>query len=99
MTTTTAPMGAQELPIWVISDDAALLARADKALQGKHVACELDQPDPEDPRGGVVELWSTGDPAHVVALQRLLAGAGIPSVTVCTTETPADLDAEPPELA
>jgi len=93
-TTTTAPTGAPEQPIRVIADDAALLARAARALHGKHVVCNLDEPDPDDPCDGVVELWSIGDHTHVAELQRLLAAAGIPS-TVLTTEV---LDPATPEV-
>ena len=105
MTTTTAPRsageavvpGEPELPIWVIADDAALLARAARVLQGEHVELVLDEPGDGDPRDGVVELWSIGDHARVADLQRMLAGAGIPSVVSTTevldpttTETPRD---------
>jgi len=96
MTTTTAPAPVI-LPTRVSTDDAALLARAARVLHGRHVVCNLDEPDPDDPCDGVVELWSIGDHAGAVELQQLLAGAGIPSVVLATevldpttTETPRD---------
>jgi len=96
MTTTTAPAPVI-LPTRVSTDDAALLARAARVLHGRHVVCNLDEPDPDDPCDGVVELWTIGDHARVAELQRLLAAAGIPSVVLTTevldpitTETPAD---------
>jgi len=106
MTTTTAPRSAAPvhparrplLPIWVIADDAALLARAARVLQGEHVELVLDEPGDGDPRDGVVELWASGDHAAAGDLQRLLAGAGIPAVVTGvevldpdTTEAPAAL--------
>ncbi len=75
MTTTTTAPAPVILPTRVSTDDAALLARAARVLHGRHVVCNLDEPDPDDPCDGVVELWSIGDHAHVAELQRLLARA------------------------
>lgn len=94
MTTTTTAPAPVILPTRVSTDDAALLARAARVLHGRHIVCDLDEPDPDDRRDGVVELWSIGDHAPVAELQRLLAGAGIPSV-VLTTEV---LDPATPEI-
>jgi len=99
-TTTTAPTGAPvSLPIWVIADDAALLARAARALQDEHVELVLDVLDEGEPRDGVVRLWSVDDRDGAAELQRLLAGAGIPAVVSSTEVLDPDTKETPDDPA
>jgi len=80
-TTPTAPVRLREhwaMPIWVIADDPATLARAARVLS-EHDLCVMAQPYGGDLPAGALELWAMGsdDAAEV---QLLLAAAAIPAV-------------------